>query len=97
MQQPENCCHDSTFQSAQQALHHVFLFVNPTSGGNEAGKLLKAGVDEVKLETPEFVCLVRFHDIRTGTEASKPGFVQLKELISSNTYVQCDCRCVVFL
>ena len=65
----------------------IFLFVNPTSGGNSAGKLLAMGVDTMVIRDPGFECELTMHDIRTGKSGEKPGFLKLKDCLSSLQYV----------
>jgi len=60
----------------------VFLFVNPTSGGNMASAYTKLEKEEVDLKIDDHGD-VRIHifDIRKGSRGEKPGFVKLKNRI----------------
>lgn len=86
---------ENTYASAQEDLPLVLLFVNPTSGGNVAGKLLNIGVDTMTIRDPGSECELMIHDIRTGSTGRKPGFLQLKDYLKSGRYVVV-CFFVVF-
>ncbi|PHJ20060.1 diacylglycerol kinase accessory domain domain-containing protein, partial [Cystoisospora suis] len=55
----------------------VFIFINPTSGGNKAAAFTESGVCRLTMTTP-FLCNVYIFDIREGDSGKKPGFLLLK-------------------
>ncbi|KAL8436773.1 hypothetical protein ACSSS7_001475 [Eimeria intestinalis] len=57
----------------------VFVFTNPTSGGNKAAAFTKTAVSRLTLTEPHRV-KVFIYDIRDGLSGSKPGFLLLKAM-----------------
>ncbi|KAL8275456.1 hypothetical protein Esti_000668 [Eimeria stiedai] len=57
----------------------VFVFTNPTSGGNKAAAFTKTAVSRLTLTDPHRV-KVFIYDIRDGLSGSKPGFLLLKAM-----------------
>lgn len=57
--------------------HPVFVFTNPTSGGNKAAAFTKTAVSRLTLAEPYSVEVFIF-DIREGLSGMKPGFLLLK-------------------
>ncbi|PFH34637.1 diacylglycerol kinase accessory domain (presumed) domain-containing protein [Besnoitia besnoiti] len=55
----------------------LFIFINPTSGGNKAAAFTESGVCRLTMTTP-FSCNIYIFDIREGTPGNKPGFRLLK-------------------
>jgi len=58
---------------------HVFIFVNPTSGGNRAAEYLQ-GADSNPLEVKEVGAFLYRYNIKDGDPGQKPGFLLVKEL-----------------
>lgn len=57
----------------------IFLFVNPTSGGNAAGAFTNAGLNHATLSQPTVDLYIA--DIRDGPSGQKPAFRQMRELV----------------
>eukprot|EP01066_Platyproteum_vivax_P011174 Platyproteum_vivax@DN5069_c0_g1_i1.p1 len=66
-------------------LPHLFIIVNPTSGGNQAGTLTTPGIDYVDLVKPER-CKMWFGDILEGEAGCRPIFLKLKATIEDIEY-----------
>lgn len=58
----------------------IFLFINPSSGGNRASAFTRAGVSHLSLVQP-LRCDIYIHDIRDGKTGEKPGFLLLKKTL----------------
>eukprot|EP00922_Rhytidocystis_sp_ex-Travisia-forbesii_P051628 GHVS01076575.1.p1 GENE.GHVS01076575.1~~GHVS01076575.1.p1 ORF type:complete len:582 (-),score=169.80 GHVS01076575.1:203-1948(-) len=67
-------------QQQHQPALTVFLFINPSSGGNRASAFTRAGVSQLSLTSP-VECEVYIYDIRYGSPGNKPGFLLLKETV----------------
>nr|ASN64456.1 diacylglycerol kinase 1 [Eimeria falciformis] len=59
--------------------YHVFVFTNPTSGGNKAAAFTKTAVSRLTLADPYRVKIF-IYDIRDGPSGNKPGFQLLKAI-----------------
>lgn len=59
---------------------HIFLFVNPTSGGNKASFFISPGVERLYFASP-LNCYVYIFDIREGKSGKKKGFLLLNNLV----------------
>uniref|UniRef100_A0A0G4GAF9 Diacylglycerol kinase n=1 Tax=Chromera velia CCMP2878 TaxID=1169474 RepID=A0A0G4GAF9_9ALVE len=59
-----------------------FLFVNPSSGGNQAGTFTSAGVETLIFKHPA-PAQVHIFDITEGQHGDKPGFRKLKAEVAS--------------
>ncbi|OII76438.1 diacylglycerol kinase catalytic domain-containing family protein [Cryptosporidium andersoni] len=59
--------------------YSIFLFVNPTSGGNKASIFTKAGMEMFKISDPVSAS-VYIYDIRDGKKGNKPGFLEVKKI-----------------
>ncbi|KAL7065829.1 diacylglycerol kinase catalytic domain-containing family protein [Cryptosporidium serpentis] len=59
--------------------YSIFLFVNPTSGGNKASIFTRAGMEMFKISNPVSAS-VYIYDIRDGKIGNKPGFLKVKEI-----------------
>lgn len=55
----------------------IFLFVNPTSGGNAAASFTRVGLTHADLTSPDVELFIA--DIRDGQSARKPAFLQLRD------------------
>ncbi|KEP64778.1 UNVERIFIED_CONTAM: diacylglycerol kinase accessory domain (presumed) domain-containing protein [Hammondia hammondi] len=55
----------------------LFIFINPTSGGNKAAAFTESGVCRLTMTTP-FPCNIYIFDIREGISGNKPGFRLLR-------------------
>ncbi|CDI84710.1 diacylglycerol kinase, putative [Eimeria praecox] len=64
-------------EAGETAVGYVFIFTNPTSGGNKAAAFTRTAVSRLTLREP-FRVEVFIHDIREGQSGSKPGFLLLK-------------------
>lgn len=62
-------------------IYKVFLFVNPTSGGNAAAAFTKAGLKHAILTDPNVELFIS--DIREGPSGNKPAFLQLREVVKT--------------
>ncbi len=58
---------------------YIYIFVNPTSGGNEASIFMRTGVDYYHFGEPSHVSHFYVSDIREGDSGDKPGFKRLSE------------------
>jgi diacylglycerol kinase (ATP) len=66
---------------------HLFIICNPSSGGKQAGKLLRYGpINDFKVDKREIV--VHFHDINNGESGQKPAFVLMKEIMKLESQYQ---------
>eukprot|EP01069_Polyplicarium_translucidae_P002497 Polyplicarium_translucidae@DN2046_c0_g1_i2.p1 len=59
----------------------VYLFVNPTSGGNAASAFTSGGLIGMRLKDPNV--RLRVEDIRDGRTGAKPGFLELKKVVDA--------------
>lgn len=57
----------------------IFLFVNPSSGGNAAAAFTNAGLQHADLTSPDAEIFIA--DIRDGTSGCKRAFLQLKDAV----------------
>jgi diacylglycerol kinase (ATP) len=64
-------------QEAESCDQLIYIFVNPTSGGNEASTFIKTGVDYYHFGEPGHVSHVYISDIREGSRGNKAGFRKL--------------------
>ncbi|XP_026191610.1 diacylglycerol kinase 7 [Cyclospora cayetanensis] len=70
--------------------HYVFIFTNPSSGGNKASAFTRTGVSRLTLTEP-YSAKIFIYDIREGPSGGKPGFLLLKA-ISARKGVHGDLR-----
>ena len=68
----------------------IYIFVNPTSGGNEASTFMRTGVDYYHFGEPGHVSHVYISDIREGSRGNKAGFKKLASDTDSNVCVSTD-------
>ena len=76
-----------TENSTIAELRYVYIFVNPTSGGNRAAAITNIGAETFRFRDPGIECKIFIHDIRTGESGHKPGFIHLKEQLAKKKYV----------
>eukprot|EP00923_Selenidium_pygospionis_P021139 GHVN01036413.1.p1 GENE.GHVN01036413.1~~GHVN01036413.1.p1 ORF type:complete len:229 (-),score=34.65 GHVN01036413.1:1151-1837(-) len=55
----------------------VFIFVNPSSGGNAAGEFTMPGISHMVMTKPNLVEIF-IYDIKEGDSGNKPGFKMLR-------------------
>ncbi|KAK6591188.1 diacylglycerol kinase [Cryptosporidium xiaoi] len=72
----------SSFRSGSSITYTIFLFVNPTSGGNKANVFTKSGMEMFKISNP-VMASVHIYDIREGESGSKEGFLKVKEITNN--------------
>ncbi|KAH8738563.1 diacylglycerol kinase [Cryptosporidium ryanae] len=72
----------SSFRSGSSMTYTIFLFVNPTSGGNKASVFTKSGMEMFKISNP-VMASVHIYDIREGESGNKEGFLKVKEITNS--------------
>lgn len=80
---PHLCPIDLDFPTAEMTVdtaHNIFLFVNPTSGGNGAATFMEAGLEHIRMTCPEPVN-IWIWDIRQGKSGQKPGFIKLNRIV----------------
>eukprot|EP00746_Dinoflagellata_sp_MGD_P013790 gnl/MRDRNA2_/MRDRNA2_129933_c0_seq1.p1 gnl/MRDRNA2_/MRDRNA2_129933_c0~~gnl/MRDRNA2_/MRDRNA2_129933_c0_seq1.p1 ORF type:complete len:507 (+),score=88.76 gnl/MRDRNA2_/MRDRNA2_129933_c0_seq1:138-1658(+) len=67
----------------------IFLFVNPTSGGNKAAAFTDLGQELVQLDVPEcgVEAALYIYNIKDGDPGNKPGFNKLKAILDQNESV----------
>ena len=65
----------------------LFIFVNPTSGGNRASAITSIGAETLRFRGAEIESKIFIFDIRQGKSGEKPGFVNLREQIERRKYV----------
>ncbi|KAI4836583.1 diacylglycerol kinase [Plasmodium brasilianum] len=63
-------------------MKYIFLFVNPTSGGNRASIFTELGVNEIIFHKPH-KCHLYIYNMLDGEEGKKPGFLHLSSVINS--------------
>jgi diacylglycerol kinase (ATP) len=56
----------------------IYIFVNPTSGGNAASAITSVGVHHITFSDPGIQSHVFIYNIRDGDHGNKPGFVDLR-------------------
>lgn len=61
-------------------IQQIYMFINPSSGGNRAGEYLKVHEpgDVFRLEEEGFRAELRCFNIRDGKPGQKPGFIEVK-------------------
>ncbi|KAJ1604923.1 diacylglycerol kinase [Cryptosporidium canis] len=74
----------SSFRSGTSVTYTIFLFVNPTSGGNKASVFTKSGMDMFRISNP-VPASVHIYDIRQGETGKKEGFIRVREITSNMT------------
>ncbi|EAN32758.2 Diacylglycerol kinase accessory domain protein [Theileria parva strain Muguga] len=62
-------------------MRHIFIYVNPESGGRNASHFIKQGVKSLELTKPEPLTL-HICSIFEGESGNKPGFIQLRDFLS---------------
>lgn len=72
----------SSFRSGSSITYTIFLFVNPTSGGNKASVFTKSGMDMFRISNP-VPASVHIYDIRQGETGKKEGFLKVKEITNN--------------
>lgn len=56
----------------------IYIFVNPTSGGNAASAISSVGVHHITFSDPDIQSNVFIYNIRDGDHGNKPGFIDLR-------------------
>uniref|UniRef100_A0A3B0MNC8 Diacylglycerol kinase n=1 Tax=Theileria annulata TaxID=5874 RepID=A0A3B0MNC8_THEAN len=64
-------------------MRHVFIYVNPESGGRNAYHFIKQGVRSLELSKPEPLTL-HISSIFEGESGNKPGFIKLREFLKND-------------
>jgi len=65
----------------------IFIFVNPTSGGNRASAITSIGAETLRFRGAEIESKVFIFDIRQGKSGEKPGFINLREQLERRAYI----------
>ena len=76
-----------TENSAALGIPVIFIFVNPTSGGNRASAITSIGAETLRFRGAEIESKVFIFDIRQGKSGEKPGFVNLREQMERRKYI----------
>ncbi|CRG94912.1 diacylglycerol kinase, putative [Plasmodium gallinaceum] len=63
-------------------MKYIFLFVNPTSGGNKASIFTEFGVNEIIFHKPH-KCHFFIYNILEGEKGKKPGFLNLRSITNN--------------
>ncbi|GAB67870.1 diacylglycerol kinase [Plasmodium cynomolgi strain B] len=63
-------------------MKYIFLFVNPTAGGNRASMFTDFGVNEIIFHKPH-KCHFSIYNILEGENGKKPGFLHLSSVTNS--------------
>ncbi|CAG9473576.1 diacylglycerol kinase, putative [Plasmodium vivax] len=63
-------------------MKYIFLFVNPTAGGNRASMFTDFGVNEIIFHKPH-KCHFSIYNILEGEQGKKPGFLRLSSVTNS--------------
>ncbi|KJP89978.1 hypothetical protein AK88_00434 [Plasmodium fragile] len=63
-------------------MKHIFLFVNPTAGGNRASMFTEFGVNDIVFHKPH-ECHFSIYNILEGENGKKPGFLRLSSVTNS--------------
>ncbi|SOV19918.1 diacylglycerol kinase, putative [Plasmodium sp. gorilla clade G2] len=63
-------------------MKYIFLFVNPTSGGNKASIFTEFGVNEIIFHKPH-KCHFFIYNILEGEKGKKPGFIKLSNITNN--------------
>jgi len=71
-------------QLANDPNPHIFIFVNPTSGGNAAAAILQTGSHHFTFTEPGLQSNIAVYNIREGEHGNKPGFRDLKDQIDKH-------------
>ncbi|EER04109.1 diacylglycerol kinase, epsilon, putative [Perkinsus marinus ATCC 50983] len=79
--EPSSSDHDRVEDARESPI--VYIFVNPTSGGNRASEYLTLGLQRMKFR--ENHCEVYIYDISDGVSGSKPSFANLADHAAANT------------
>ncbi|KOB86207.1 hypothetical protein PFDG_01761 [Plasmodium falciparum Dd2] len=64
-------------------MKYIFLFVNPTSGGNKASIFTEFGVNEIIFHKPH-KCHFFIYNILEGEKGKKPGFINLSNIMNNH-------------
>ncbi|VWU49172.1 diacylglycerol kinase, putative [Hepatocystis sp. ex Piliocolobus tephrosceles] len=62
----------------------IFLFVNPTSGGNKASIFIRFGINEIIFHKP-YKCHFYIYSMLEGEHKKKPGFIKLSSVINEQS------------
>ena len=62
----------------------IYIFVNPTSGGNAAAAMLRVGANELVFTEEGVRSNVYINNIRDGDQGNKPGFLNMKRHIEEH-------------
>ena len=65
----------------------VFIFVNPTSGGNRAAAITSIGAETLRFRGDGIESKVFIFDIRQGKSGAKPGFINLRDQLERRKYI----------
>ncbi|GAW82371.1 diacylglycerol kinase [Plasmodium gonderi] len=63
-------------------MKYIFLFVNPTAGGNRASVFTDFGANEISFHKP-YKCHLHIYNILEGETGKKPGFLHLSSVINN--------------
>ncbi|CAA9989422.1 diacylglycerol kinase, putative [Plasmodium knowlesi strain H] len=63
-------------------MKYIFLFVNPTAGGNRASMFTDFGVNDILFHKPH-KCHFSIYNILEGEHGKKPGFLRLSSVTNS--------------
>lgn len=87
---PGNRCKSAAYsplrqleQNTKAQVNTIFLFVNPTSGGNAAASFTRAGLSRAILKCNSGDIEFFIIDIREGVSGDKPGFHALKRWVEN--------------
>ncbi len=62
----------------------IYIFVNPSSGGNSAGAITNIGIHQFTFSEPDLQSHVFIYNIRDGEHGNKPGFTDMKERVDKH-------------
>jgi diacylglycerol kinase (ATP) len=76
-----------TENSTLMGIPVIFIFVNPTSGGNRASVITSIGAETLRFRGVGVESKLFIFDIRQGKSGDKPGFVNLREQLERRKYI----------
>eukprot|EP00919_Chromeraceae_sp_WS-2016_P007223 GHVR01016992.1.p1 GENE.GHVR01016992.1~~GHVR01016992.1.p1 ORF type:complete len:530 (+),score=134.39 GHVR01016992.1:231-1592(+) len=85
---PNNINNNINNTSTIMEYDHIFIFVNPNSGGNAAGTFTRAGVEVLTMTKTDTPLQIHVFDITEGNRGDKHGFKILKQHV--HDYVLTD-------
>ena len=80
----------TTRASNESCEEHVYIFMNPGSGGGKGAELLSAGIRGMRLSLGESHVVLSVYDLRYGESGKKPGFLDISKLVNDNSCIDSE-------